>query len=198
MDKELIEQNKEDFLNIARTYIKREGIDQLLDYIEKNTDFFFAPASTRFHLAEEGGLCQHTLNVYERLEKLMIMEYGEDGYNKESIAICALFHDICKTNYYKIDYRNVKENGVWVQRPYYTVEDLLPYGHGEKSVYIINGFLRLTREEAIAINWHMGGFDKRVQGGELSYSVAYSKYPLAVLLHLADVSASYLDEQGEE
>ena len=198
MDKELIEQNKEDFLNIARTYIKREGIDQLLDYIERNTDFFFAPASTRFHLAEEGGLCQHTLNVYERLEKLMIMEYGEDGYNKESIAICALFHDICKTNYYKIDYRNVKENGVWVQRPYYTVEDLLPYGHGEKSVYIINGFLRLTREEAIAINWHMGGFDKRVQGGELSYSVAYSKYPLAVLLHLADVSASYLDEQGEE
>ena len=198
MDKELIEQNKEDFLNIARTYIKREGVETLLEYVEKNTDFFYAPASTRFHLAEEGGLCQHTLNVYERLEKLMIMEYGEDGYNKESVAIVALFHDICKTNYYKIDYRNVKENGVWVQKPYYTVEDLLPYGHGEKSVYIVNGFMRLTREEAIAINWHMGGFDKRVQSGELSYSVAYSKYPLAVLLHLADVSASYLDEQGEE
>ena len=198
MDKELIEQNKEDFLNIARNYIKRDGIDSLLEYIEKNTDFFYAPASTRFHLSEEGGLCQHTLNVYERLEKLMIMEYGEDGYNKEAVAIVALFHDICKTNYYKIDYRNVKENGVWVQKPYYTVEDLLPYGHGEKSVYIVNGFMRLTREEAIAINWHMGGFDKRVQGGELSYSVAYSKYPLAVLLHLADVSASYLDEQGDE
>lgn len=198
MEKELIDQNKEDFLNIAKTYIKREGIDSLLDYIEKNTDFFYAPASTRFHLAEEGGLCQHTLNVYERLEKLMIMEYGEDGYNKESVAICALFHDICKSNYYKQDYRNVKENGVWVQKPYYTVDDMLPYGHGEKSVYIVNGFLRLTREEAIAINWHMGGFDKRVQGGELSYATAYQKYPLAVLLHLADVSASYLDEQGEE
>ena len=198
MEKELIDQNKEDFLNIAKTYIKREGIDSLLDYIEKNTDFFYAPASTRFHLAEEGGLCQHTLNVYERLEKLMIMEYGEDGYNKESVAICALFHDICKSNYYKQDYRNVKENGVWVQKPYYTVDDMLPYGHGEKSVYIVNGFLRLTREEAIAINWHMGGFDKRVQGGELSYATAYQKYPIAVLLHLADVSASYLDEQGEE
>jgi len=198
MDKELIEQNKEDFLNIAKNNITREGIDKLLEYVEHNTDFFYAPASTRFHLAEEGGLCQHTLNVYERLEKLMIMEYGEDGYNKESVAICALFHDICKTNYYKIDYRNVKENGVWVQKPYYTVEDMLPYGHGEKSVYIVNGFLRLTREEAIAINWHMGGFDKRVQSGELSYSVAYSKYPLAVLLHLADVSARYLDEQGDE
>ena len=198
MDKELIEQNKEDFLNIARNYIKRDGIESLLEYIEKNTDFFYAPASTRFHLSEEGGLCQHTLNVYERLEKLMIMEYGEDGYNKETVAIVALFHDICKSNYYKIDYRNVKENGVWVQKPYYTVEDLLPYGHGEKSVYIVNGFMRLTREEAIAINWHMGGFDKRVIGGEFSYQTAYKKYPIAVLLHLADVSASYLDEQGEE
>lgn len=198
MEKELIEQNKEDFLNIARTYIKREGIETLLEYIEKNTDFFYAPASTRFHLSEEGGLCQHTLNVYERLEKLMIMEYGEDGYNRETVAIVALFHDICKSNYYKIDYRNVKENGVWVQKPYYTVDDALPYGHGEKSVYIVNGFMRLTREEAIAINWHMGGFDKRVLGGEFSYQTAYQKYPIAVLLHLADVSASYLDEQGDE
>ena len=197
MEQELIEQNKEDFLNIARTHIKRDGIDALLSYLE-NTDFFTAPASTRFHLAEEGGLCSHTLNVYERLEKLMIMEYGEDGYNKESVAICALFHDVCKTCYYKIDYRNVKEDGVWVQKPYYTVDDALPYGHGEKSVYIVNGFMRLTREEAIAINWHMGGFDKRVLAGELSYSSAYSRYPLAVLLHLADVSASYLDEQGDK
>jgi len=197
MEKELIEQNKEDFLNIARSNITRDGIEGLLKFLE-STDFFTAPASTKFHLAEEGGLCAHTLNVYERLEKLMIMEYGEDGYNKESVAIAALFHDVCKACFYKIDYRNVKEDGVWVQRPYYTVDDALPYGHGEKSVYIINGYLRLTREEAIAINWHMGGFDKRVQSGDPAYSVAYSKYPLAVLLHLADVQATYLDEQGDE
>ena len=87
-----------------------------------------------------------------------------------------------------------KENGEWVQKPYYTVDDQLPYGHGEKSVYIINGYMRLTREEALAINWHMGGFDKRVQGGDQSFSGAYYKYPLCTLTHLADVMATYLDE----
>lgn len=197
MEKELIEQNKADFLSIARKNISRDGLEPLLSYLE-STDFFYAPASSRFHLAEEGGLCAHSLNVYERLEKLMILEYGEDGYNKESVAICALFHDVCKACYYKIDYRNVKENGVWVQKPYYTVDDILPYGHGEKSVYIINGFMRLTREEAIAINWHMGGFDKRVQGGDPAYQTAYAKYPFAVLLHMADLSAAYLDEFQED
>ena len=90
--------------------------------------------------------------------------------------------------------RNVKENGEWVQKPYYTIDDLLPYGHGEKSVYIINGYMRLTREEALAINWHMGGFDKRVQGGDQSFSIAYYKYKLCTLMHLADVMATYLDE----
>ena len=197
MEKELIEKNKENFISIAKENISRDGIDQLLSYLE-STDFFYAPASSKFHLAAEGGLCAHSLNVYHRLEKLMQIEYGEDEYNRESVAICALFHDICKACYYKIDYRNVKENGVWVQKPYYTVDDILPYGHGEKSVYIINGFMRLSREEAIAINWHMGGFDKRVQGGDPAYQAAYSKYPFAVLLHMADLSASYLDEiQGD-
>jgi len=193
MDKEIIEQNKKDFVNILKSNVKREGIDKLLEWLE-TTDFYTCPASTKYHLSEEGGLCQHSLNVYERLEKLMITEYGEDGYNKESVALCGLLHDICKTNYYKVEMRNVKEDGVWVQKPYYTVDDQLPYGHGEKSVYIINGFLRLTRDEAVAINWHMGGFDVRVQGGSLDYSRAYNKYPLAVLLHIADLQATFLDE----
>lgn len=193
MDKEIIEQNKQDFVNILKSNVKREGIDKLLEWLE-TTDFYTCPASTKYHLSEEGGLCQHSLNVYERLEKLMITEYGEDGYNKESVALCGLLHDICKTNYYKVEMRNVKEDGVWVQKPYYTVDDQLPYGHGEKSVYIINGFLRLTRDEAVAINWHMGGFDVRVQGGSLDYSRAYNKYPLAVLLHIADLQATFLDE----
>ena len=105
-----------------------------------------------------------------------------------------MFHDVCKTCYYKIDYRNVKEDGVWVQKPYYTVDDQLPYGHGEKSVYIINGYFRLTREEAMAINWHMGGFDTRVQGDSIDYSNAYNKFPLAVMTHIADLQATFLDE----
>ena len=194
MEKELIEQNKEDFINILTSNVNREGVDKFIEWLEKS-DFFTAPASTKYHLSEEGGLCQHSLNVYERLEKLMITEYGEDGYNKESVALCGLLHDICKANYYKVDYRNAKnEDGVWVKQPYYTVDDQLPYGHGEKSVYIINGFIRLTREEAIAINWHMGGFDTRVQGGSIDYNKAYNKYPLAILTHIADLEATFLDE----
>ena len=191
-----IEANKEQFLSVARENISREGLEDLLKFLE-STDFFTAPCSTKFHLAERGGLCQHSLNVFDRFVRLAMEEYG-DNMNAESVAICALFHDVCKCCYYKETTRNVKENGVWVEKPYYTVEDSLPYGHGEKSVYIINGYMRLTREEAMAINWHMGGFDARVQGGTQAYGEAYSRYPLAVLMHVADLEATYLDEQGDK
>lgn len=191
-----VEQNKQKFLEIAKTNIKREGIDQLLDFLQKS-DFFDAPASTKFHLAEEGGLCEHSLNVYNRYLNLLKNEYGENWQEKlslESATIIALFHDICKANTYKTEYRNVKEDGVWVKKPYYSVADSLPYGHGEKSVYIINGFLRLTREEAMAINWHMGGFDARVKGGFFGLENVYYTYPTALLIYIADVEATYLDE----
>lgn len=191
-----VEENKQEFLRIARENIHREGLEDFLKFLE-GTDFFTAPGSTRFHLAEAGGLCQHSLNVYDRLVRVCLDEYGED-FNEESIAICGLFHDICKACYYKETTRNVKENGVWVQKPYYTVDDALPYGHGEKSVYIINGYMRLSREEAMAINWHMGGFDERVKGGNLAYVTALRKFPLATLLHVADLLATYIDESGEE
>ena len=187
------EDNKREFLEIVKTEIVRPGIDEFISWLV-STDFFEAPASTKFHLAEPGGLCKHSLNVYKRLYKICVNEFGEENINKESIAIIALFHDVCKACYYKTEMRNVKENGEWVQKPYYTIDDLLPYGHGEKSVYIINGYMRLTREEALAINWHMGGFDKRVQGGDQSFSIAYYKYKLCTLMHLADVMATYLDE----
>lgn len=188
-----IEGNKEEFLRIARENVKRDGLEELLKFLE-STDFFTAPCSTKFHLAEKGGLCQHSLNVYDRLVRLATDEYGED-FNLETMTICSLFHDVCKCCYYKESTRNVKENGQWVEKPFYTVEDSLPYGHGEKSVYIINGYMRLTREEAMAINWHMGGFDARVQGGSQAYSEAYSRFPLCVLTHIADLEATYLDEQ---
>jgi len=194
MEQNIINKNKEEFLKIAKTNIKREGINELLKWIE-STDFFEAPASAKFHLAEAGGLCQHSLNVYHRLLKLANEQFGEENVNIETITICSLFHDVCKCCFYKTDYRNVKENGEWVQKPYYTIDDPLPYGHGEKSVYIINGYMRLSREEALAINWHMGGFDKRVQGGDQSFSNAYYKYPLCTLTHIADIMATYLDEE---
>lgn len=197
MNKEQIEQNKSTFLMLARDDIKRDGIEALLSWLEAS-DFFTAPASTKFHLSEEGGLCAHSINVYERLVRLCEAEWGEDGFNRESVAIIGLFHDLCKTNIYKVEMRNVKENGEWVQKPYFTVDDSLPYGHGEKSVYMLSGFMKLTREEAMAINWHMGGFDLRVQAGSYDYSKAYNKYPLALMIHLADMQATFLDEATEK
>lgn len=191
------EELKEKFLDIIQKKIHRDGIENLVDYLNKS-DFFVAPASTRFHLSEEGGLLEHSLNVYERLNKLVLAEYGNyDTISEETIAICGLFHDVCKIDCYTVSMRNVKENGQWVQKPYYAVDEKLPYGHGEKSVYIINGFLRLSREEAMAINWHMGGFDARATGGAFVLSEAFKKYPLALLLHLSDIMATYLDERRE-
>ena len=193
MEQEIIDKNKKQFLEIVENNIKRDGIKELIAWLE-TTDFFECPASSRFHLAEAGGLCLHSINVYYRLLKLATDEFGEENINKESIAIIGLFHDLCKCCYYKTEMRNVKENGEWVQKPYYTVDDHLPYGHGEKSVYIINGYLRLTREEALAINWHMGGFDSRVMGGDMSLAGAYYKHPICALAHIADIMATYLDE----
>ena len=190
-----IEENKQKFLSIYST-IKREGADKLLDYI-CSTDFFTAPASGRRHSNYEGGLCQHSLNVYERFKKLVKLEYGKDYTSRisdESIALISLLHDICKVNTYTIDYRNQKIDGVWTQVPYFAYKNNLPYGHGEKSVYIISGFMRLTREEAMAINWHMGGYDPRCQGSS-DLSDAFSNFPLCVLFHIADLQASYLDEK---
>lgn len=188
---------KEQFIEIFNREIKREGANKLLNYLE-STDFFTAPASTRFHLAHEMGLCEHSLNVYFRLKELVENEKSDWAKNVsgETIAIIALLHDVCKIELYSIDYRNVKQpDGSWQKVPYYTTDEKLPYGHGEKSVYIVNGFIRLTREEAMCINWHMGGFDDRVKGGSYSIAKAFEMYPLAVLLHIADVMASYLDEE---
>lgn len=191
------EDNKKEFLEIASSVIKRDGISELLDYLNKS-DFFMAPASARFHGDFDGGLCYHSLNVYKRLRQNVLAEYGNfDTISEESIAICGLFHDLCKVDYYKVDYRNVKENGEWIKKPYYAVDEKLPYGHGEKSVYIINGFLRLTREEAMAINWHMGGFDQRVQGGNsTAVGESYRRFSLALWLHIADMQATYIDENS--
>lgn len=193
-----IKENQDKFIEIYKRTIKREGADKLLDYL-LSTDFFTAPASGKNHLAEQGGLCQHSMNVYYRLLKEVQDEYGADWqkvYSEETVAICALLHDVCKVNFYKEDSKNVKINGVWEQVPYYTIEDQLPYGHGEKSVYIINGFMRITREEAMAINWHMGSFDARVVGGnQFGMKAAYTQYPIAFMLHIADMKAAYLDEK---
>lgn len=191
---------QEEFLSIYDEFIKRDGAGELKNFLQRS-DFFQAPASIRYHCAHEGGLCEHSVNTYKRLLKNIQIEFGEAWETKiphETVAICGLLHDVCKIDYYKKDFRNVKENGVWVRKPCFVREEALPFGHGEKSVYIINSFLRLTREEAMAINWHMGGFDSRVKGGDFSISEAYCQFPLAVLLHVSDLQATYIDEKRGE
>ena len=187
--------NVEKFIEIYNSCIKREGADRLLEYIKEKTDFFSAPASTRFHGAYEGGLLEHSLNVYECLCDFVSRPRFRDKYGfkfeDETLAIAALLHDICKTNFYKTEMRNVKKNGVWEAVPYYTIEDTLPYGHGEKSVYIISGFMKLTRDEAFAIRYHMGfsGTEDANQVGK-----ALEMFPLAFALCVADMEASYYME----
>lgn len=196
-------ESRDEFLDIFYDNIDRDGADKLLDWLEKS-DFFVAPASGRRHSAYRGGLCQHSINVYKRFIKLLESEYGENWTKRvspESAAIMGLLHDVCKVNTYVEDVKNVKnkETGKWEQKPYFKYEDSLPYGHGEKSVYILSAFMKLSREEALAINWHMGEYDLRVQNGN-SFVIAsvYYKYPVCFLLHVADLTATYLDETCEE
>jgi hypothetical protein len=186
-------QYKEEFREIFQQHVTRRGGEQLLDWLE-NTDFFSAPASTKFHCACEFGLVRHSLNVYHALRD----KYFDEGDSEESFALCGLLHDVCKAQFYKVSTRNVKNDatGQWEKQPFYTVEDAFPFGHGEKSVYLIERFVRLKPAEAMAIRWHMGGFDEAVKGGSFSISVAFDRYPLAVKLHLADLEATYLREHG--
>ncbi|MDE6762934.1 MAG: HD domain-containing protein [Oscillospiraceae bacterium] len=192
---------KEEFLDIYKSCITREGADKLLEYLlSDKSDFFTAPASTRFHGAYEGGLLEHSLNVYHCLKDYLSREraktvYGMN-YSEETIAVSALLHDICKVNFYKVDYRNAKnDQGVWEKVPYYTIDDKLPYGHGEKSVYIITGFMRLSREEAFAIRYHMG-FSTEDDPNQVGRS--FEMFPLAFALSTADMEASYFLEGKEK
>lgn len=186
---------QEHFTKIYKGNIKREGADKLLAYLTDQSDFFTAPASTRYHGSYEGGLCEHSLNVYSCLKDFLarprMKEMYDISYSDESIAIAALLHDLCKINFYVPGTRNVKENGVWKTVPSYTINDTLPYGHGEKSVYIISGFMRLTRDEAFAIRYHMG-FSTNDDPGTVGK--ALEMFPLAFALTVADMEAAYFIE----
>ena len=194
---ELYASDKDEFITIFENSIKREGAEQILDYLKNKSDFFTAPASTKYHCAFEGGLLRHSLNVYHALSDYLSRQRVKDvygmNYSQETIAIVALLHDICKVNFYKVTTRNVKdENGVWQKVPAYEINDTLPYGHGEKSVYILTGFMKLTREEAFAIRYHMG-----FSGSEEARDVgkAFEMFPLAVALSFADMEATFFMEK---
>ena len=182
---------RDKFIEIYNRYITRQGAGKLLEWLE-TTDFFEAPASTRFHGSYQGGLCEHSVHVWEEMVRLLKM-YPEIKTNGETVAIVTLLHDLCKIGCYKTELRNVKEGNVWVKRPYYTFKEDFPYGgHGSKSVYRVQRFLDISDEEAVAINCHMGFADR--SPGDYGLGEAYEKFPLAWLVHVADESASYIRE----
>ena len=193
--------SKEKFIELYRTYIHRDGSEKLLEFLmSRSSDFFEAPASTRFHGAYKGGLVDHSLNVYEclkdYLERPRVREiYGLDSVSEESIAIVALLHDICKVNVYRPSKRNVKVYGQWQSVDTFEFHDDLPYGHGEKSVYMISGFMRLTRDESFAIRYHMGFSSEYDDPRSIGYT--FEHFPLAFALSTADMEATYFLE-GEK
>jgi hypothetical protein len=196
-DTTTVKDNKARFIEIFKTKITREGSDKLLQFLlSPHSDFFTAPASSRFHSSYEGGLLDHSLNVYDCLLSYLDTSRAKEtfgfSYNDESIAIVSLLHDLCKVGVYKKGFRNVKdEKGAWQRVDTFEYDDQLPYGHGEKSVYIITGFMRLTREEAFAIRYHMGYSSTEDQR---NISAAFEMFPLAFALHTADSEATYFIE----
>lgn len=194
--------SREKFLDLFTTHIKREGAQELLAWLTgANSDFFTAPASTRYHSAYEGGLLDHSINVYECLRDYLERNKVRDefglAYSDETVAIVSLLHDLCKVNVYRVSTRNVKDpvTGQWKPMPYYEFDDNLPYGHGEKSVYVISGFMRLTREEAFAIRYHMGFSN---EDDARNVGRAFELFPLALALSIADTEATYFIEAKRE
>lgn len=179
---------KERFLDLCST-IKRQGIAELLEWLEKS-DFFSAPASTRFHGNYPGGLLVHSLNVYDETKRLLAA-YQEIQVPEESVIIASLFHDLCKVNFYATESRNRKnELGQWEKYNAYTIQEKFCFGgHGSKSVFLVQNFMKLTPEEAVAINCHMSSWD-----GNKDVGNAFGQYPFAWLLHVADESATYIKE----
>lgn len=206
-DGEKLEALKSRFISLCST-VKRDGMDALMEWLEKS-DFYTAPAGSRFHGCYRGGLLEHSLNVYDALVG-MVGRYPDLSIDPESVIVVALFHDLTKANYYAVDYKNVKvysdsgskkdERGYfdWVAEPYYKVEDRLPLGHGEKSVIILQSFIKLKRDEIFAIRFHMGAFDAAVKGGDSSMNKAYEMCPLAAMAHLADMEATFLTEKATD
>lgn len=191
--------NVKRFKKIVTENIERDGIDNLLEWVEHETDFFTAPASTRYHGSYEGGLVEHSLNVYDRLVWEMENTVGtgwQEIYSPESIAIIALFHDLCKIDRYVITEKWRKdENGDWeAYEAYEYNKEKAEMGHGAQSVFYLQKFIQLTELEAQAIFWHMGAYDISPYATLAACSETFKWNPLAFLTHRADMAATYVTE----
>ena len=182
---------KEAFINAVKKYVHRDGVDALLDWLE-STDFYDAPASSKYHGDYEHGLVMHSYNVWAKL--VFLNKVFEAGLDEESMAIAGLFHDLCKVDFYTVSTRNVKNErtGQWEKVPFYKTDEKYRFGgHGSKSVYLVMNFINLKPDEAAAINCHMGPWDRQDYGkpGEV-----FSENTLAWLLHVADEAATYINK----
>lgn len=180
---------KEQILRVL-VKVKREGMLELISFLE-NSDFFKAPASTKYHGSYEGGLAEHSLNVYSCLAaKNSTYNLGID---EDTLAITALLHDACKINFYKVEQKWRKDaNNKWESYETFGVDDQFPAGHGEKSVIMLQKHIKLTDLEILMIRWHMGGFEGK--DNPMALQNAMSMYPEVVALHAADLEATYIIE----
>lgn len=180
--------NKERFFALCES-VEREGMDELLDWL-KTTDFFVCPASTNKHGAKPEGLLEHSLNVYSNAVTLL-QAYPKLKVPHDTLVISTLFHDLCKVNFYTTEKRNRKNAaGQWESYDAYKINEKFCFGgHGSKSVFLIQNFMKLTLEEAVAINCHMSSWDDNKY-----VSNAYEQFPFAWIVHVADEAATFIDE----
>ena len=187
-----LDKYKEQYIDLLRS-TERDGIENLISWLENETDFFTAPASTKTHGSYEGGLLIHSLSVYR-----VFSNFAKNLPNprKDSLIIAALLHDLCKVNFYTKEIRNRKIPGErrWEEVEVYAIDDTLPLGHGEKSVYMAMKYIQLTDEEAMAIRWHMGGYDDAARSyvSGMAQANAFTKYPFAAALSIADMYDTYI------
>lgn len=190
-----IEENKKEFIDLLNS-VERDGVIDLVDYLLNETDFFKAPASSIYHGSYEGGLLDHSLNVYYELDALV--DYYNIRLPKDSIILVGLLHDICKVNTYKKAMVNVppdkSKTGKWEKVPKYKKEEELRIGHGAKSAILISQYIKLNPAEMEAIYWHMGSTDLSMYSTISNMSETYNKNTLAFLLYIADMAATYITE----
>jgi hypothetical protein len=191
----ILEESKKVYIELLRS-TNREGIENLITYLETKTDFFTAPASTRFHNNFEGGLLLHTLNVYRNFKKLL--EARPDvQVDEENVIIAALCHDLCKANYYTKEERNRKVDGRWESYEVYSSikSPSIPYPHATRSIRFLRSFISIKHIEELMIYYHMGPFGGEDYEYKNLLQDVNERYPATLLMYMADLMASYLDEE---
>jgi len=189
-----LKKQKKEYLGLLAA-VDREGMLEFINWIE-STDFFEAPASTRYHGSYHGGLTEHSLGVFKYLslynEKILNKEFSE-----ESVILVSLCHDLCKCNYYKETTRNKKndDTGKWEKVPWYDVEEAFPAGHGEKSIFLMMKYIKLDWQELLAIRWHMGAYGMSDFATLSAMGEAMYKTNFVQALQFADVHETYLPER---